>query len=539
MLGFWLGTAAASLVAITIVLVPLWWLVRRDRPARKRANLEAFATREAEIARDLAAGLIDAETAASLRRELERSLLRDAGSDEGAGSTDSWGADWRLPVLASVLVPVLGLAAYLPHASVDDVLLARQLAKVEGDADADSAHRGEDAKALMARLRARLAKKPDDPDGWFLLGRTALSVSDYALGVEAFERLRKLAPDEPAVPVYLLQALFLADGRQVTERVQAVADEVLAANPHEAITREILAMDAFHKGDYRQAITHLEQALRGSVDGERREFLQRGIAAARERLGEAPPAQADGDAGRFVKVRLEASDAVRERFGPRTTVFVLARGKGSRMPLAVARHTLGELPLEVRLDDSLAMNESMKLSSVDQVEVVARISPGGRAMPGPDDLEVSRSDVPTGAGMSLRLAFALPDEATARSTASNAAADAGPVELEVLVELGEGVGGLDPDETVFVFAREEGGPPMPLAVRRLTVADLPALVTLSDQDAMMPGRTLSTVKAVRIGARVSRSGNVAPAPGDVQGFSDVVDPATRQRVVSVVIDQRV
>lgn len=73
-----------------------------------------------------------------------------------------------------------------------------------------------------------------------------------------------------------------------------------------------------------------------------------------------------------------------------------------------------------------------------------------------------------------------------------------------------------PDTPVFIYARTADSP-MPVAIVRLTAADLPAEVVLDESRAMMPGRSLKTVDEVELVARLAINGNARPAPGDWQG----------------------
>ena len=91
-------------------------------------------------------------------------------------------------------------------------------------------------------------------------------------------------------------------------------------------------------------------------------------------------------------------------------------------------------------------------------------------------------------------------------------------------------------DTLFVYAKAENGPPMPLAVARLDAGQLPATVTLTDAMSMLPSMKLSSVARVVIGARISHHGNAIAQTGDLEGNGGTVDVHSKAPV-SVVIDK--
>lgn len=94
-----------------------------------------------------------------------------------------------------------------------------------------------------------------------------------------------------------------------------------------------------------------------------------------------------------------------------------------------------------------------------------------------------------------------------------------------------------PGDAVFVYAKAMQGPPMPLAVKKLTLADLPVSLTLSDADAMMPAMKLSSFNQVVVGARVSTSGNPVAQVGDFYTELESIDSANPPAEISLTIDQ--
>jgi cytochrome c-type biogenesis protein CcmH len=123
----------------------------------------------------------------------------------------------------------------------------------------------------------------------------------------------------------------------------------------------------------------------------------------------------------------------------------------------------------------------------------------------------------------------------APATASEAPASTArlTVSVDIAPELKARVGASD---VLFVFARAASGPRMPLSIQRLPASSLPVTVTLDDSTSMMPTMKLSLIPQVVVGARISKSGQAAPAPGDFETLSEPMSNS-RSDIVQLVIDR--
>jgi len=119
--------------------------------------------------------------------------------------------------------------------------------------------------------------------------------------------------------------------------------------------------------------------------------------------------------------------------------------------------------------------------------------------------------------------------------------DTGPINLNVKVNLALSVkiapelsDKIDAGDTVFVFARGQNGPPPPLAVKRLRIADLPAEITLGDADAMVPQFKLSLFEDVQVLARVSKSGHPTAQAGDLESLPIKIKNSETKRLELII-----
>jgi cytochrome c-type biogenesis protein CcmH len=143
------------------------------------------------------------------------------------------------------------------------------------------------------------------------------------------------------------------------------------------------------------------------------------------------------------------------------------------------------------------------------------------------------SNVAQAVAQQIALADARAKGAPAPATAANASAPALQVSVALAPALKSKIAAGD---ILFVYARAENGPPMPLAVARLDASHLPATVTLTDAMSMLPSMKLSSVPKVFIGARISHSGEAVAQAGDLEGEAGVV-AVDSKAPINILIDK--
>ncbi|WP_088139862.1 c-type cytochrome biogenesis protein CcmI [Achromobacter xylosoxidans] len=390
------------LLATLLCLIPP--LLRRapTEPPASEANVRAFylAQRE-QLRRDLDNGSLTAAAGMRAEEELQRDLLQDLDLRRGRGAP--W-AGQRAGIMAACLLTVLiPVAAVLLYGQLGNPRAAAT-ANAGQPAEPHAADTGNDMTLAINALAQRLRAAPDDADGWYMLARSYETLGRYADAVAAYQQVLRLVPGQPTVLADLADALLSANqGTPDAASIAAVA-QALAAQPDQPKALALAGMMALRRGDAAEALAHWErlQALL-PPDSEAARQIQSNIAQARNMAATpAPPAAAPSAASSppatgaapaaaasaaRISGRASIADALRGRVQPSDTVFILARPEeGSRMPLAILRMQVSDLPRDFVLDDSSAMSPDATLSRASKVRVEIRVSKSGTAAARPGDL---------------------------------------------------------------------------------------------------------------------------------------------------------
>ena len=372
MIDFWIAAAGLLLVALAFLLLP----ILRGRRAqaeedRTALNVALYEERMAELTAQHEAGTLSAEQLEAGRADAARELLEDT-EESGAPRTARLGRS--VPLVAALLVPLMGYGLYLHWGASDKVQLARQFSE-----------QPRTVEEMTARLEQAVKAQPDSAEAWYFLGRTYMNQERPADAAKAFAQVVELAGRQPELLGQWAQALYFAQNRQWTPDLQALTDEALRGDPQEVTSLGLLGIAAFEEARYADAVRFWEQLVAALPENDpSREAIRGGINRAREQLGEpAETASQPEVAGITLQVEVQLDPEVAKAVSPQDSVFVFARAvAGPPAPLAAKRLTVADLPASISLSDADAMIPSLKISSVEQVVLMARISSTGDATKG-------------------------------------------------------------------------------------------------------------------------------------------------------------
>ncbi|MCX7192394.1 MAG: c-type cytochrome biogenesis protein CcmI [Proteobacteria bacterium] len=397
---FWIICGALLLAALPFVVWPLWRKTAANNDVlRDAANLEILRDQAGELEADLNNSLLTQESFEQGHRELQVRLLDEVKT------TVAPAAAVRNParMLAMVLVVLIPLASVLLYLQIGNTkALLPQLQQNEG-AEGFGVLRSE---AALQELEAKLAKQPANPDGWLVLARSYAEMQRFADAVRAYGKLVELVPNESQIWTNYADAMAMNNNQSLLGEPTQMINKALQLDPENTTALALAGSADMERGDYVAAITHWEklvsllppdypqiQMVRDGIN-QARVYLSK-QKGGREMLAKLPAANApaapekpSANPAMAITGKVSLSPALQAKAAPTDFVFILARAaEGPKMPLAVIRKQVKDLPLEFTLDDSMAMQSQMKLSGFEKIVVIARVSKSGSPMAQPGDLE--------------------------------------------------------------------------------------------------------------------------------------------------------
>ena len=395
-------------------------------------TIEALKQKLAQLKQLHASGVLPDDKFEEGKGALERQILDlvlsgapAAAAPHAAAPSKAGTAAPAAPATASAAKPsgllVAGLAiGVVAIAAAGYLLKATPMAQGEAEqpqmmsADgkpAPHATGAEQITAMTEKLSERLKEKPDDVEGWSMLARSFSVLGRHADALKAYEKASNLRKDDPTLLADYADSLAVNNNSNLEGEPMKLVERALKLDPKNLKALYLAGTYAFNKKDYTNAITVWEKLIQVGPPGnvfanqvepaivEARNLA--GLPPAAKPLDAAPKAgaaPAAAAANATVSGTVTLSAAMAKQAQPDDTVFVFARAaEGSRMPLAIMRKQVKDLPISFTLNDSMAMSPATALSTASKVIVGARVSKSGNAMPQPGDLSGQSAPVNVGA----------------------------------------------------------------------------------------------------------------------------------------------
>jgi cytochrome c-type biogenesis protein CcmH len=397
MMVFWVVAVLLIAASLLFLLPPLIQKgqteTSEDTFDRDELNVTIFKDQLAELESDLLVGVVTQEQFETAKHDLERSFLQETNTETAEPVSQVDRVIGRsAAVVIAVLIPILAVSLY-------NLLGAGEAGLHPQDARPNVQAEGHDGtlEEQIRKLQDHLQTRPDDTESWMMLARSYYFMKQYSAASETFARASSMLQDSnPELLADYADALAMANGRNMAGRPYELVKKALAIQPRLQKALWLAGTAAYQAQDFPATLDYWKRlAELFPKDSDNYQQMQKNIAEMQQKLGlpievEVAAAAATDAGGGQVTGIVTLNESLALNASIDDTLFVFARAAtGPRMPLAIIRKKVKDLPLKFTLDDSMAMNPAMKLSNYPEIVIGARISKSGNAMPQSGDMHGS------------------------------------------------------------------------------------------------------------------------------------------------------
>jgi cytochrome c-type biogenesis protein CcmH len=408
MTSLWLIFAILILLAFSFIFWPLLPFFRKNKlvhAVQKQQNINIFHDRLHELELERDQGTLEQETFITLKTELEKTLLQDAQDQDNRElkQVNVSSIHWSIAISLCLVLIIVSLGMYFQIGRSNDLMISQAMADQTDGQQAEGKTPPPSMEKSIALLESKIAQDPTNKEKLFLLANSYAMVNQFDKASKIYEKMAELvepnSEEHAGLKGAQAQSLFQASGEKMTPEIQLIIQQALTIDPLEPSSLMLQGIEAFTSTNYKNAITFWEKAKKKSGEEQVARFISPAIKAAEQKLGitstqvQAPQNNDSNKSSASVTINLSLSSSLKSQVNGEQVIFVFARPVGGRMPLAAERIKVKDLPTRIVLDDTKAAMPTAKISSVETVEVTARISLSGQLMPQKGDLFATVKDI--------------------------------------------------------------------------------------------------------------------------------------------------
>ncbi|MBD0411367.1 c-type cytochrome biogenesis protein CcmI [Pseudoalteromonas distincta] len=394
MILMWACFALLTLVALSFVMIP-FLKKERVQTITHNANAELISIYEqrlVDLQTDLDNQRIDSVNHAESIVELKRRLLNELSPEKSLNSKGNnrifalTGGAFVL-ALTGIFYSFTGSQQQISawHDAMDNLADYGERAVMQKGEPLSQ----NELQAFALALRTKLSRSGDDEVAWMLLGRVAMSLNEFDMAQQSFDKALRMNPDNMQVLISYSQVLLLEGSEANMTRAAGMLSKVLNVEPTNLDAISLLALIAYERKDWPQAKTAFEVLLASMEKNDSRyNMISERIADIEQQMqSEGSVMQVTTTTG-AIAVTVDIAKELIDKQPKDGILFIFAKAAtGSPMPLAAVKLTKYSFPITVELSDSSAMVAGLNLSSAENIIISARISIDDSVMPSSGELE--------------------------------------------------------------------------------------------------------------------------------------------------------